>query len=108
MAVSSETAWPSVMVKRGTSVMVGGTDSHGNCSHVMFHFQLQASSFCWGIPLQQGFNLEWPNQHYVREDYGYILTINLYIWQCGSRKPLEITNTCVYITSGLCMFIQYA
>ena len=61
MVVSSETAWLSVMVKSGASEL-GGADGHGNCGHMVFHFQFQAYnlSFCWGIPLQQGFNLEWP------------------------------------------------
>ena len=31
------------------------------CRHVMFHFQFQAYLLAhWVIPLQQGFNLEWP------------------------------------------------
>ena len=38
MVAYSETAWPSVMVKRGASAL-GETDGHGNCGHVMFHFQ---------------------------------------------------------------------
>ena len=41
MLASSETAWPSVMVKSGASAL-GGADGHGNCGHMMFHFQFQA------------------------------------------------------------------